>query len=582
MAENGDGKDDKFDAFTREGEAVGYISLEQARVLAMRHARDNTDFYGPAYSRTNLVWEVISQEDGEDYYDIRLSFRPAGRFRGEPGVEQFIIDKIGNIEIRQILDEPTGLGRPAGRRPRLLLPSAVGLVIVAVVAVAAVFASGVLGGDGEKPSPITVPPATATPARAPTATARAVAAPATTPRVAATPVPAPTRAQTGPSISTGAPRIPETVRLDGLKALLFQEIGRVAPRLSAEQVDALVSEVLAEAQATGKTQFSQVEVAGFIERTVDRLQGETAGPAPTEAPVVVRPPRTVRPAVTAAPVAPPPEPLLSVAIPWASGPSILPRDRSLEGLIQLRPMFEYLLGIDRFTGEVIPMLAEKWESTDENRRWTFHLRRGVQFHFGWGELTARDVAHSVQMLAQASSRAEFVPFWREVVKEIQVIDDLTVSFVLARPTPDLMRLVSSEGNLMILSKAQWDTEGQAGMERRPAGTGPYRFVDRRAGDFIKLQRVADHWRRVPEFEELVIAFRAEGAIRAAMLMTGEADITALSRALLDRAAAEGFEIVSSQLPGVDVAVNAKTVREYVFPGNVKGALSHLEYVQAAR
>ena len=140
MAQNGGDKEDKFDDFTAEGEAVGYISLEQARVLAMQHARDNRDFYGSAYSRVNLVWEVISQEEGEDYYDIRLSFRPAGWFRGEPGVEQFIIEKTGIIEIRQILDEPTGLGQLSRGRPCLLLPSAVGLVVVAVVAVGAVLA----------------------------------------------------------------------------------------------------------------------------------------------------------------------------------------------------------------------------------------------------------------------------------------------------------------------------------------------------------------------------------------------------------------------------------------------------------
>ena len=40
-------KEDKFDQFDSAGEALGYISLEQARVLAVRHARENTDFYGP-------------------------------------------------------------------------------------------------------------------------------------------------------------------------------------------------------------------------------------------------------------------------------------------------------------------------------------------------------------------------------------------------------------------------------------------------------------------------------------------------------------------------------------------------------
>ncbi|MCI0782017.1 MAG: hypothetical protein J4N93_12045 [Chloroflexi bacterium] len=112
MAENPENKEAKPDLFSPSGEALGYISLEQARVLAIRHARDNTDFYGPRYSGINLVLEVISQEDGEEYYDIRLSFRPAGRFRGEPGVEQFVIDKLGNIEYRQMLDEPTELDLP--------------------------------------------------------------------------------------------------------------------------------------------------------------------------------------------------------------------------------------------------------------------------------------------------------------------------------------------------------------------------------------------------------------------------------------------------------------------------------------
>ena len=112
MAENPENTEDKPDLFSPSGEALGYISLEQARVLAIRHARDNMDFYGPRYSGINLVWEVISQEDGEEYYDIRVSFRPAGRFRGEPGVEQFVIDKLGNIEYRQMLDEPTGLDLP--------------------------------------------------------------------------------------------------------------------------------------------------------------------------------------------------------------------------------------------------------------------------------------------------------------------------------------------------------------------------------------------------------------------------------------------------------------------------------------
>ena len=103
------------------------ISLDQARVLAIRHARENKEFYGSRHSRRDLVWEVMGAEEGDDYYNVRLSYRPAGRFIGQPGEELFTIDKAGGIELRQLLSEPerrisSGVtavaGRPADRRFR--------------------------------------------------------------------------------------------------------------------------------------------------------------------------------------------------------------------------------------------------------------------------------------------------------------------------------------------------------------------------------------------------------------------------------------------------------------------------------
>ena len=106
-----EGKPEHKFEFNLDGEARGYIGLDQARIQAIEHARDHTEFYGPAYQGASLVWEVRSAEESDDYYDIRLSFRPSGRFQGRPGVEQFIFDKTGELRIRQMLDEPTGISR---------------------------------------------------------------------------------------------------------------------------------------------------------------------------------------------------------------------------------------------------------------------------------------------------------------------------------------------------------------------------------------------------------------------------------------------------------------------------------------
>ena len=58
MAEDADKQEENKLDFDLAGEAVAYISLDQARVLALQHARDNRDFYG-RFADRDLVWELI-------------------------------------------------------------------------------------------------------------------------------------------------------------------------------------------------------------------------------------------------------------------------------------------------------------------------------------------------------------------------------------------------------------------------------------------------------------------------------------------------------------------------------------------
>lgn len=108
MDEGSRKEEEKFE-FTPEGESVGFISLDQAKIQAIVYARDNRDFYPSVYAGIRLIWEVLVAEESEDYYDIRLSFKPGGGFRGNPGIEQLVFDKTGELQLRQLLEEPTNL-----------------------------------------------------------------------------------------------------------------------------------------------------------------------------------------------------------------------------------------------------------------------------------------------------------------------------------------------------------------------------------------------------------------------------------------------------------------------------------------
>ena len=79
MAEDQGKEEEKFD-FTGEGEAVDYISLAQARVLAMSTARETPGGYGSQYQNVSMAFETVTATEDEDFYNITLSFRPQGDF----------------------------------------------------------------------------------------------------------------------------------------------------------------------------------------------------------------------------------------------------------------------------------------------------------------------------------------------------------------------------------------------------------------------------------------------------------------------------------------------------------------------
>ena len=146
MAEYEEKKEEEKFEFTPEGEALGYISLDQARILAMRTSREAPGQYGRRFRNVPMAFEVVEANETEDYYEVTLSFRPQGAFTGTQGQEQFFIEKEGNVAVRQVLSLPTAVG---GRRFPVIPAAIVLVVVVIAVVIGVVFATGGGGGDGE-------------------------------------------------------------------------------------------------------------------------------------------------------------------------------------------------------------------------------------------------------------------------------------------------------------------------------------------------------------------------------------------------------------------------------------------------
>jgi peptide/nickel transport system substrate-binding protein len=201
--------------------------------------------------------------------------------------------------------------------------------------------------------------------------------------------------------------------------------------------------------------------------------------------------------------------------------------------VVLKPLYENLLTRDPKTGEPLPMLAERWRVTDGGRTWTFNLRKGIRFHDGV-ELTAEDVKFTFASLAKEGSANSLAPEFR-LIKSMEVEDPYTITVRFEKPFVTFGNRVN-HGLFASVAYIQSKKHLEAGAdaaERRPLGTGPWKFVEHVRGDRIVYEAVETHWRAVPHWKRLVFVKVPEPATRMAMLRAGSADVIEIGGEYVD-------------------------------------------------
>ncbi|MFN0072962.1 MAG: ABC transporter substrate-binding protein [Chloroflexota bacterium] len=220
---------------------------------------------------------------------------------------------------------------------------------------------------------------------------------------------------------------------------------------------------------------------------------------------------------------------------------------------QLKPMYEYLVGMNAQSGNLEPQLATEWTIENAGRDIRFKLRRGVQFHKGNGEFTAKDVVFSWQDVAKEDSQHGESPYWRSIVKEIEVVNDYEVIFHLNRVDGNFFRAIGeAEYGMEIRSKAHADRMGAPTMETEPyVGTGPYQFKQRQQSAFILFEKApGQHWRATPDFPEFEFRLRQEASTRLAALQAGEVHMAVLPEDQLKDAVGKGMKVLKGQNAGL--------------------------------
>jgi peptide/nickel transport system substrate-binding protein/oligopeptide transport system substrate-binding protein len=175
-------------------------------------------------------------------------------------------------------------------------------------------------------------------------------------------------------------------------------------------------------------------------------------------------------------------------------------------------IYEGLVRLDQEKNEYQPLLAEKWEISDDQLTYTFHLRKGVLFHKVEGvdlsdadrEFKADDWIWAAKLSLSKDEKVSAHPEWMESVagakdfaegkaqdvSGMKKIDDYTIELKLEAPN----RLFLKTLGVPAVSRKAYEQLGDK-FNTTPVGTGPFQFVEWNRDDHLTLKANPDYWQK---------------------------------------------------------------------------------------
>ena len=165
-------------------------------------------------------------------------------------------------------------------------------------------------------------------------------------------------------------------------------------------------------------------------------------------------------------------------------------------------------------------LAESFEVSEDGLTVTFNLREGVKWHDG-EPFTSADVEFTImEVLKNFHPRG---PNSFREVSSIDTPDELTAIFNLDKPAPYMMRAFSAyESPIVPKHLLEGKDIREAELANNPVGTGPFKFVEWKKGQYIRLDKNPDYWKEgLPLLDRVVARIIPDASTRTAAMESGE-------------------------------------------------------------
>ena len=141
---------------------------------------------------------------------------------------------------------------------------------------------------------------------------------------------------------------------------------------------------------------------------------------------------------------------------------------------------------------IVPDLATRWSWNEDGTELTFPLRQGVTWHDG-KPFTSKDVKCTWDLLTGKSSeqlRVNPRKSWYRNLDQVNTNGDYEVTFHLKRPQPAFLMLLASGYTPVYPCHVS-----PRDMRQHPIGTGPFKFVEFKPNESIKVTRNSNYWKK---------------------------------------------------------------------------------------
>jgi peptide/nickel transport system substrate-binding protein len=162
----------------------------------------------------------------------------------------------------------------------------------------------------------------------------------------------------------------------------------------------------------------------------------------------------------------------------------------------MTPIFNNLAMFDQHAKEsrldaIVPDLATSWVWNEDGTELTLRLRHGVKWHDG-RPFTAADVKCTWDLILDTGPdklRVNARKSWYKNLERVTTNGDGEVTFRLTHPQPAFLMLIAHGWAPIYPCHIP-----AAQMRQRPIGTGPFKFVEFKPNESVKLTRNPDYWK----------------------------------------------------------------------------------------